>query len=272
MKPDTRELRWALIAIVAITVVYALVVRRLETVPAASSLFGHSIGVLGFVLMLSTETLYSLRKRSRRARWGRMASWLRFHIFTGLVGPYMVLLHTSWKFQGLAGLVTLMTGVVVASGFVGRYIYTAAPRDADGLLLEAGEVQAEIDAAEAELNRALADQPAARAALARHLDVSSTEHTNPMMAILGRTWFSWRSRRQWRRELARLDPAARGQAGDLLRLLERRQSLQQQASTLAAARRLLGVWHTVHIPLGMALFAAAFVHIAATLYFATLLR
>lgn len=272
MKPDTRELRWALIAIVGITAVYALVVRRLQAAPAASSLFGHSIGVLGFVLMLSTETLYSLRKRSRRARWGRMASWLRFHIFTGLVGPYMVLLHTSWKFQGLAGLVTLMTGVVVASGFVGRYIYTAAPRNADGLLLEAGEVQAQIDAAEAELRQALAGQPAARAALSHHLNTASTAHDNPALAILGRVWFGWRSRRQWRHELAGLDPAARGQAGDLLRLLERRQSLQRQASTLAAARRLLGIWHTVHIPLGMALFAAASVHIAAALYFATLLQ
>ena len=47
-----------------------------------------------------------------------MARWLEFHIFTGIVGPYLVLLHTSWKFNGLAGVVMLLTGVIVLSGFI----------------------------------------------------------------------------------------------------------------------------------------------------------
>jgi len=38
------------------------------------------------------------------------------------------------------------------------------------------------------------------------------------------------------------------------------------------ARRMLARWHTVHIPIGMALFAAAFVHIGAAIYYATLLK
>jgi len=88
--------------------------------------------IIGFILMLMTEILYSWRKRSRSARWGKMSNWLRFHIFTGLVGPYMVLLHTSWKFNGLAGIVLLLTVIIVLSGIVGRYIFTAIPRTADG--------------------------------------------------------------------------------------------------------------------------------------------
>ena len=47
---------------------------------------------------------------------------------TGLVGPYMVLLHTAMRFNGLAGLTMLLTVVVVASGLVGRYLYTRVPR------------------------------------------------------------------------------------------------------------------------------------------------
>jgi hypothetical protein len=96
-------------------------------------LFGHGIGIIGFFLMLMTETLYTLRKRSRSTRWGRMSTWLQFHIFTGLVGPYMVLLHSSWKFNGLAGMVLLLTVIIVASGFLGRYIYTSVPRNVDGI-------------------------------------------------------------------------------------------------------------------------------------------
>lgn len=272
MKPSARELWWALGAIIAITIVYLLAVRQLDGIPPASGLFGHGIGVIGFLLMLSTETLYSLRKRSRRASWGRPATWLRIHIFTGLVGPYMVLLHSSWKFNGLAGLVMLMTVVVVISGFIGRYIYTAVPRNADGLMLEAADLRGQIAAAEADLQRALAGQPAAAQAVAGQLALASPGGAGSAMLVLGRPVAGWRQRRQWRRALRGMGPAARAQARQLEQLIEHRQTLQRQASSLAAARRLLGVWHTVHIPLGVALFTVAFIHIAAALYFATLLH
>lgn len=272
MKPGARELWWAAGAIAVITVIYLLVVKQLGAVPAASGLFGHGIGVAGFLLMLATETLYSLRKRSRQARWGRTASWLRFHIFTGLVGPYMVLLHTSWKYNGLAGLVFLLTLVVVASGFIGRYIYTAVPRTADGLMLEAGDLQAQIAAAEAELQHWLASRPDTAQALALRLAALPPAPENQIMLVLGRAFIEWGYRRQWRRELRRLDAATRAQARQIEALIARRRALERQAASLAAARRLLGVWHSVHIPIGMALFTAAFVHIGAALYYATLLR
>jgi hypothetical protein len=148
--------------------------------PVASGLIGHGLGIAGFILMVMTETLYSLRKRRRRPGFGRLSAWLKFHIFTGLVGPFMVLLHTSWKFSGLAGFVTLLTIMIVVSGFVGRYLYTSIPRTTEGIEIEAGD--------------------------------------------------------------------------------------------LAAARRLLVLWHAVHIPIGMALFTAAGLHIVAALYYATLLK
>jgi hypothetical protein len=139
------------------------------------------MGILGFILMVMTETLYSFRKRSRFARWGKMSNWLQFHIFTGLVGPYMVLLHTSWKFHGLAGATILLTIIIVLSGFVGRYLYTRIPRTADGI----------------EINGELSEQ------------------------------------------------------------------------TIRQTRRLLALWHTIHIPIGLALFVSAFAHIGAALYYVT---
>ena len=147
-----KELLLALVAVLAITGLYGgfLTVRGL---PAASGFLGHSLGVLGFVLMLMTETLYSLRKRAVRRPWGTMRSWLQFHIFTGIVGPYLVFLHAAWSFQGLAGALTLMTGVVVLSGFLGRYIYTAVPRTADGVIVEVQALQTELAEARAEVRR-----------------------------------------------------------------------------------------------------------------------
>jgi hypothetical protein len=179
-----KELWLAALAALIIGGIYGVVVYSTRGVPNAGELFGHTLGIIGFILMLMTELLYSLRKRSRSARWGRMSSWLEFHIFTGLVGPFMVLLHTSWKFNGLAGVTTLFTAVIVLSGFIGRYIYTRIPRTLDGTEIEGA-----------------------------------------------------------------LSEAA-----------------------LRQARRLMALWHTVHIPIGMALFVAAFTHIGAALYYATLLK
>ena len=141
MRRSNRELWLAFFAVLGITVIYLFMIVMLNGIPNASGFFGHMIGVLGFILMLLTETLYTLRKRSRSARWGRMSEWLNFHIFTGIVGPYMVLLHTSWKFNGLAGITLLLTIIVVASGFIGRYIYTAVPRTADGVEVEATMIE-----------------------------------------------------------------------------------------------------------------------------------
>jgi hypothetical protein len=181
MLRNNKEFWLAIFAMIFITGIYLLVVYSTRTIPPAGDLFGHGMGILGFIFMMMTETLYSFRKRSRVARWGKMSNWLQFHIFTGLVGPYMVLLHTSWKFHGLAGATLLLTIIIVLSGFVGRYLYTRIPRTADGL----------------EIN------------------------------------------------------------GDLSEL------------ALRQARRLLALWHTIHIPIGMALFVSAFAHIGAALYYVT---
>ena len=184
MLRGNRELWLAFLAITGITGLYGSVVVLTRDIPPASELFSHSLGIVGFTFMLMTETLYSLRKRSRSVKWGKMSSWLQFHIFTGLVGPYMVLLHTSWKFNGIAGVTTLFTIIIVISGFIGRYIFTRIPRTLDGLEIES--------------------------------------------------------------------------------------SVSQEA--LKQARRLLALWHTIHIPIGIVLFISAFVHVGAALYYATFLK
>ncbi|MCC6501246.1 MAG: hypothetical protein IT313_13350 [Anaerolineales bacterium] len=178
------ELWFAFFTCLVLAGLYGFYVFWTREIPAAGELLGHAIGILGFILMLMTETLYSLRKRTRLASFGRMSTWLKIHIYTGVVGPFMVLLHTSWKFNGLAGATTLLTVIIVISGFVGRYVYTRIPRTLDGLEIESALSQA----------------------------------------------------------------------------------------ALRQARRLMALWHTVHIPIGIALFLSAFAHIFAALYYSTLLK
>jgi hypothetical protein len=226
-----REFWYALVAIVAITAIYLLAYRQAGTFPKASSLVGHGIGILGVVLMLMTATLYSMRKMSNGARWGSMAGWLRFHMVTGLVGPYMVLLHTSMRFHGVAGVAMLLTIVVVISGLVGRYIYTAVPRTVEGIEPAVSALDRRI--ARSELSSMTATDAASGAAVA--LDMS---------------------------------PLGSHQLAESQAVPAERQSLDQRLNRLAARRGALATWHAVHVPLVLALLVVAMVHAAGALYYA----
>lgn len=266
-----RELYLAFIAILIITLIYAFMVAMLGGIPPAREFFGHSIGIVGFLLMLMTETLYSIRKRSRVARWGRMSAWLDFHIFTGLVGPYLVLLHSSWKFNGLAGVVMLLTVVIVASGFIGRYIYTAVPRTADGVEVEAGLLMQQLSRAEADLQAFLAGSPMKTAPLIQS-NLAPVEGGDLGSAFFSRFLEDARSKQEWRRAKKQADPATRKVIDQIEGLTRRKRTLERQLNSLATARRTMALWHSVHIPIGMVLFTAAFIHIVAAVYYATLLR
>jgi hypothetical protein len=151
MLQKSRELILSLVAIVFITITYLSVTFILQASPDPGSFFGHALGIIGFLLMVMTEILYTLRKRSHSARWGKMSDWLEFHIFTGLVGPFMVVLHASWRFNGLAGVLTWMTVVIVISGFVGRYIYTAVPRTSSGVEMTLDDLESQVAQVEGDL-------------------------------------------------------------------------------------------------------------------------
>jgi hypothetical protein len=270
--PDRKRELWLAFATILVTsLVYLGVVISRRSIPAAGDLFGHSIGAAGFVMMLMTETLYSLRKRSRAARWGRMSTWLKFHIYTGVVGPYLVLLHTSWKFNGLAGVAMLLTLIIVVSGFIGRYIYTAVPRNLDGAALDAEELKRRMQAIEAELQRFIRQQPEAAAPLARLLAAPAASGGSAGL-VFGRWLEDASYRRLWQREKRRLPAAAQANLTRLERLQVERKTLQRQVDSLVMARRLLGLWQRIHVPIGMALFSAAFIHAAVAFYYATLLR
>lgn len=120
-------LRASLVAVVLATAGYLVAARN--GLPPASGLVGHGLGVVGFLMMLVAQLGYSWRKRMSRGS-GAMEGWLRAHVFAGLVGPYLVLLHGAFAFRGLAGVTLLLTAVLVATGLVGRYLVTRLPRPA----------------------------------------------------------------------------------------------------------------------------------------------
>jgi hypothetical protein len=253
------ELLASLVAVGAITAAYWYVARR--GVPQPGGWIGHGLGIAGFVLMLGAETLYTLRKRLRRLALGSMQTWLQVHVFMGIVGPYLVLLHSAGRINGIAGVVSLLTVIMVLSGFVGRYIYTAAPRTLDGNEVSAESLQEQLAGAERQLQRLGLDAAA---------DLANSVPRGGWSLVLGRSYLQWRERHRLRRVIHSLN--LREEAAKLEPLLMDRYRLRLQIHSLMATRRLLALWHLFHIPLGAVLFTLAFIHIGAALYYATFLK
>lgn len=93
----------------------------------AGSLWGGVFGVAGAALML-VPLLYLFIKRIPRlkklaTKHITMRTWLVWHIYAGIFGPILVILHTGHKFESALGIaLTGMTLIVVISGFIGRYL------------------------------------------------------------------------------------------------------------------------------------------------------
>lgn len=98
--------------------------------------------------------LYSLRKRlSWLRRLGNLGGWLDFHIYLGILGPLLILLHTSFKFRGIVSISFWSMVVVAVSGLVGRFLYLQLPRTGQGEELSLAEAEAEHRALAERLHR-----------------------------------------------------------------------------------------------------------------------
>lgn len=106
-----------------------------------SGKIGVKLGMLGFAMFL-VIFLYPLRKRwAWLGRQGISRHWLDFHVLLGLSAPFVIALHSSFKFQGFAGMAFWIMLAVSLSGVVGRYLYGQIPRRVNAAELSRKELQ-----------------------------------------------------------------------------------------------------------------------------------
>ncbi len=106
-----------------------------------SGRIGINLGMLG-VGMFLVIFLYPLRKRwTWLGRQGTSRHWLDFHVLLGLAAPFVIALHSSFKFHGFAGVAFwIMLGVSI-SGVVGRYLYSQIPHRVNAAEFSRKELQ-----------------------------------------------------------------------------------------------------------------------------------
>jgi hypothetical protein len=89
---------------------------------------GYWLGITGGVLMLIAMT-YAYVKR-RLVRHPRvMRYWFVTHTYLGIIGPLIILVHSTFNIGSLNGGVALVsTMLVFTSGVIGRYLVTGIRR------------------------------------------------------------------------------------------------------------------------------------------------
>ncbi len=227
---------------------------------------GQIFGLAGTGLLLAT-LLYTVRKKLRRQTWlGPQKLWLEAHIFCGLVGPVLITLHSSFKFNGVISVAYWSMVLVVLSGFVGRYLYVRVPRSIRGSEL----TYEELSQRAAELGEELADSAlppslAARiAAIERQASPGGGAPSSFRVLWLGDASLK-RELRHLRREISR-SGVSHARLEELLHLIRERTTLMRRIAYLDRTKKLFSLWHVFHQPLVYLMLVIAAVHVAVALY------
>ena len=155
---------------------------------------------------------------------------------------------------------------------MGRYIFTAIPRTADGAEIEKFDLEQQIAVVEDSLRKWEESQPEITQMLSHALREPQKYSGTSPMAVFGRAFSEIGYKVRYWQVKQKLKSRYRSQATELESLFKRKRTLQRQVATLTLARRLLSLWHMIHIPIGVALFSTAFVHMIGAIYYATLLQ
>ena len=95
--------------------------------PSGSSLPGFTFGVIGGLICLF-EFLIWPRKKLRSWRIGKVSTWMRAHIWLGLLAVPLLVLHTGFRWGGpLSSTLMTLFLVVIASGVWGLVLQQFLP-------------------------------------------------------------------------------------------------------------------------------------------------
>lgn len=233
---------------------------------APTGVVGWTLGVAGTLFMLVGVAAYSVRKRwLRLSGLGRLRSWLRFHIFLCTLGPFLILLHSSFKVGGLISIAFWSMVLVVASGVFGRYVYARIPKTIHGQFRSLQSIRERRTELAERLREAGITLPETVSVAAG--DVRAVRGLLAALFLAFRYDLQRRSQRKRIRrylEMRGVDPALREA---LARLADEQLQLEQQLVLLSPFQRLFRYWHTFHVPLATLMLVIALVHVAVAILF-----
>ena len=232
--------------------------------PSPGKGYSLYLGWIGFGIMCLTN-LYILRKHIHALRtWGKISRWLDFHIFCGLVGPTFILFHTNFKVGGLVAISFWSMVISFASGIVGRYFYMQ-------LVGQKTELEAVSHLHEQFLDRLKAEHPAyqnqdftpiKQKAIALAGGYQAGDHSR--LLVLRALFYSLTGdlRLSWG-----IKGLTKGLPVPFIAQIKKFAVTRRRILYLEEFRKMMGYWHSFHMPFAVFMYIVAVIHIASALLF-----
>jgi hypothetical protein len=211
--------------------------------------------------------MYSTRKRVR-ALWnlGKLSIWLEVHIFLCLLGPTLVMYHTTFKAGGIAAISLWSMLSVAASGIVGRFLYLLIPRTTTGSEMTSLQINEQFDAQE----KILMESEIGRD-LRQMIDLNFAKMKRPdnffqtVRAFMHLQKLKQQVRLMVHSTVRKSHVESRA-AHKLVRVASARATLIQKSLLLNQVEKLFYYWHAIHLPFTAIMLVTLAAHIGVALW------
>lgn len=210
----------------------------------AGSGVGAVFGIAGALLMLVPLAYTFVKRIPFLHAWitphVSLQSWLTIHVYAGILGPLLGIIHTGHKYDSMLGItLTAVMLLVVVSGFVGRYLLSYVNQEIKDKLLLLQTARGDLDSAWG----ALKASPPAQTGMPKVPLLAAG------LASLG------------------LGSQFSGPAGEVTTAAESVADLEYAVRTHELFKRWCSLWLKVHLVLSVLLYALLGLHIWAEIHF-----
>ena len=227
---------------------------------------GYNLGLAGGLMML-TLLLYSARKHLKFMQpLGKLKHWFRIHMILGVIGPILVIFHTTFHLHSINASVAFYCMLLVAgSGLVGRFVYTQIHKGLYGSRSTLKEAYDDLAGSSGDIKSKLHFFPKVEKKLNKFEHEALEEKRGFLAGILffmsfdvRRMWLAWQCRRYISLKLGASKHNLTDEASALIgQYLTRIQAVAQ----FKKFEQIFSTWHVLHIPLMYMMVATAIFHV-----------
>lgn len=236
--------------------------RTLRPAGSRGLLFGI-VGASMMVLMLG----YTFRKRIQGlSRWGSLSYWLDVHIYFGVIGPLCIVLHTSFKVQGVVAVAFWSMVCVAVSGVLGRYLYSQIPRNLRGDQMTLEEISQSRDRLRGVLRDDFGLSDSAVAHLEKSRGVASDESAWRVLIWIALDDVKRIFTREKSAGLGRDSGKSHAQISELNLVVGQMTLLDRRIQVWHQMQRLFHYWHVFHKPFAIIMYVVMGIHIVVAVW------
>ena len=201
------------------------------------------------------------------ARMGKLKHWLEFHIFLCILGPVLVLFHTSFKFGGLVSISFWSMVAVFLSGIIGRFIYIQIPRSIEGRELSLNEIRdMKSDISIILKTKYSLDQDSIETILESTRITGDPNHFYPIVQYF-RKYREDRLKVRLIKVGLKKSKLSRIQRSSVIKLVKNEISINRRIDRLQTMQNLFKYWHVAHLPFALLMLIIMVIHVAVTIVF-----